>query len=179
MQRGPPVAGQFSRTRLWRASTHGRIGLVNRLAQLSAAVAAVSLLVAPQTAAEPADTVGTAVHVVIQSPFEATQDADQCVGAAMLGAVRRGSSVVLSEGSASPDAPKVAVGQFYRSRLKDGVCEALYITSAPVMPAFNVQFADPAGAASPTFGPYPSESVTDQPGILQAVRVDIALVPQP
>jgi hypothetical protein len=142
-------------------------------------VAALSVIWAPHALAEPAATVGTAVHVVIHSPFDATADADQCVGAMMLAAVRRGSSVVLSEGSPSPDAPKVAVGQFYRSRLKDGACEALYITSAPVMPTFNVQFAGPAGAASPTFGPYPSEPVTDQEGILQAVRVDIALQPQP
>lgn len=151
---------------------------MNRFVRLMAAVAA-GLGLAPQATAEPPATVGTAVHVVIRSPFEATPDADQCVGAVMVAAVRRGSSVVLSEASALPDSPKVAVGQFYRSRRNDGACEALYIASAPMMPAFNVQFAGPDGSAGPTFGPYPAEPVTDQPGILQAVRVDIDFQPQP
>lgn len=153
---------------------------MNRFVSVAVAVGfAVGLGVAPQVAAEPPATVGTAVHVVIRSPFEATQDADQCVGAVMVAAVRRGSSVVLSEASASPDSPKVAVGQFYRSRRNAGACEALYIASAPVMPAFNVQFAGPDGSTGPTFGPYPAEPVTDQPGILQAVRVDIDFQQQP
>ncbi|RDH74868.1 hypothetical protein DVS77_29850 [Mycolicibacterium moriokaense] len=77
------------------------------------------------------------------------------------------------EGSASSDTPKVAVGQFFRSRMKDGACEALFITSAPVMPSFNVQFAGPGAELSPTFGPIPSEQVTDQPGIQQAVLIDM------
>ena len=87
--------------------------------------------------------------------------------------------MVLSEGATAVDSPKLAVGQFYRSRLSDGVCEALYITSAPVMPMFNVQFAGPGGELSPTFGPTPSEPVTYQPGIEQVVKVDIDLPPGP
>ncbi len=81
--------------------------------------------------------------------------------------------MVLSEGATATDTPKVAVGQFFRSRFAAGVCEALYITSAPVMPTFNIQFAGPGGELSPTFGPTPSEPVTYQPGIEQLVRVDI------
>jgi hypothetical protein len=57
--------------------------------------------------------------------------------------------------------------------MKGGNCEVLYVISAPVMPAFNVQFYDATGAQSPTYGPVGSEPVTDQPGILQAVRVDL------
>ncbi len=87
--------------------------------------------------------------------------------------------MVLSEGATVADTRKVAVGQFLRSRLTDGVCEALYITSAPVMPTFNVQFAGPDGEMSPTFGPTPSEPVTYQPGIEQVVRVDIEAQPSP
>jgi hypothetical protein len=139
---------------------------------------AVMLAAAPmlQAAADP--TVGTAVDVVIPRAFAPTSNADQCVGAAMLATVRRGSSVILSEGSASSDAPKVAVGQFFRSRLKDGACQVLYITSAPVMDAFNVQFASATGELSPVFGPNPAEPVTDQPGIQQMVRVDLDFDPQ-
>ncbi len=142
----------------------------------------------PRSVADPADgepapppaaTVGTAVHVVIHRSFEETPDADQCVGTGTLASVRRGSSVVLSEGSASPDTRKVAVGQFFRSRMKDGVCQVLYITSAPVMPAFNVQFVGPGGELSSTFGPNPSEAVTDQPGIVQAVGIDMEFDRQP
>ena len=81
--------------------------------------------------------------------------------------------MILLEGSASPDAAKVAVGQFFRSRLKDGECQVLYITSAPVMPSFNVQFVGPGGELSSVFGPNPSEPVTDQPGIQQVVHIDL------
>ena len=151
---------------------------MNRLVSLAAAPAIVILMPMPQSAAEPA-TVGTAVHVVINKSFEETSDPDQCRGAGTLASVRRGSSVILSEGSASPDAPKVAVGQFFRSRMKDGACEVLYITSAPVMPAFNVQFVGPAGDLSSTFGPNPAEPVTDQPGIQQVVGVDMEFDRQP
>lgn len=152
---------------------------MNRLVCIAAAAASVSLLSAPQSAAEPvgAETVGTAVYVVIHRSFEQTSDSDQCVGASTLAAVRRGSSAILSEGSS--DARKVAVGQFFRSRLKDGVCEVLYITSAPVMPSFSVQFAGPGGELSPTFGPNPAEPVTYQPGIQQMVRVDMEFERQP
>ena len=145
---------------------------------LTAALALVSLVPMSQSAAEPA-TVGTAVEVVIHKSFEETPEPDQCAGASTLAAVRRGSSVILLEGSLSPDARKVAVGQFFRSRLKDGMCQVLYITSAPAMPAFNVQFVGPEGALSPVFGPNPSEAVTDQPGIEQAVSIDMEFERQP
>lgn len=134
------------------------------------AVASACLVVAAPATAQP--TVSTAVYVQIRQSFAPVDDGDQCVGTAALGSVRRGSSVVLSDGVAA-DTPKVAVGQFYRSRLRDGICEALYITSAPVMPSFNVQFAGPGGEMSPTFGPTTSEPVTYQPGIEQVVKVDI------
>jgi len=142
-----------------------------------AVMASAGLVAAPPATAEP--TVGTAVYVQIRQSFTQVDDDDQCVGTAALGTVRRGSSVVLSEGAASTETPKVAVGQFFRSRLSDGVCEALYITSAPVMPAFNVQFAGPGGELSPTFGPTPSEPVTYQPGIEQVIKVDIDVPPTP
>jgi hypothetical protein len=142
-----------------------------------AVVASTSLVLAPPSAAEP--TVGTAVYVQIHQSFAEVDDADQCVGTSALGPVRRGSSVILSEGATVADTRKVAVGQFFRSRLRDGVCEALYITSAPVMPTFNVQFAGPGGEMSPTFGPTPSEPVTYQPGIEQVVRVDVEVLPSP
>jgi hypothetical protein len=151
---------------------------VNRSVTLTAAVALASLLSVPQAAAE-TTTVGTAVEVLVHKSFTETSDSDQCVGASALATVRRGSSVILSEGSSSSDTRKVAVGQFFRSRLKDGVCQALYITSAPVMPTFNVQFASPEGDLSPTFGPNAAEPVTDQPGIEQVVHVDMAFEPQP
>lgn len=150
---------------------------MKRLACGLAVLASASLVVAPQATAEP--TVGTAVYVLIHHAFEIVDDADQCVGTSPIGPVRRGSSVVLSEGATVADTRKVAVGQFFRSRLSDGVCEALYITSAPVMPTFNVQFAGPGGELSPTFGPTPSEPVTYQPGIEQVVRVDIEVPPSP
>ncbi len=140
-------------------------------------LASANLVVAPPSTAEP--TVATAVYVQIRQSFATVDDADQCVGTSALGPVRRGSSVVLSEGAPVADTRKVAVGQFFRSRLRDGVCEVLYITSAPVMPAFNVQFAGPGGEMSPTFGPTPSEPVTYQPGIEQVVRVDIGDPPSP
>ena len=156
---------------------------MNRLVYGTAAGVLVSLVSMPQSAAEPADdepappgsagTVGTVVQVVIQKSFEETPDPDQCVGAGTLAAVRRGSSVILSEGSVSPDTRKVAVGQFFRSRMKDGMCQVLYITSAPVMPTFNVQFVGPGAELSPTYGPNSSEAVTDQPGIAQAVHIDM------
>lgn len=128
-----------------------------------------------QAAAQPAtDTVGTAVHVVIHKSFVETVDDDQCMGDGALATVRRGSSVVLSESSFESTAPRqVAVGQFFRSRMKDGMCEVLYITSAPVLPVFAVQFVGPDGALSPTYGPITSENVTDQPGIQQAVVVHL------
>ena len=151
---------------------------MNILVSLAAALAIVTMTPVPQSAAEPT-TVGTAVHVVISKSFDETSDPDQCTGAGTLASIRRGSSVILSEGSASPDAPKVAVGQFFRSRFKDGACEVLYITSAPVMPAFNVQFVGPTGELSSTFGPNPAEAVTDQPGIQQAVGVDMEFDRQP
>jgi hypothetical protein len=151
---------------------------VNRLVSLATALAIVTLTPMPQSTAEPT-TVGTAVHVVIDKSFEETSDADQCMGAGTLASIRRGSSVILSEGSASPDAPKVAIGQFFRSRMKDGACEVLYITSAPVMPAFNVQFVGPAGELSSTFGPNAAEPVTDQPGIQQVVGVDMEFDREP
>ena len=134
-------------------------------------VATASLVAAPQAVAQPS--VGTAVYVQIRQSFTQVDGDDQCAGTAALESVRRGPSVVLSEGAAATDSPKVAVGQFFRSRLRDGVCEALYITSAPIMPVFNVQFAGPGGELSPTFGPTPSEPVTYQPGIEQVIRVDI------
>jgi hypothetical protein len=148
------------------------------LVYLTAALALVSLIPMPQSAAEP-ETVGTAVNVVIRTSFEQTSDADQCVGAGALAAVRRGASVVLLEESLSSDSRKVAVGQFFRSRLNDGVCQVLYITSAPAMPSFNVQFVGPEGGLSSVFGPNPSEPVTDQPGIQQVVHIDIGFQPQP
>ncbi len=151
---------------------------MNRLVYGAAAMALVSLIQMPQAAAEP-ETVGTAVNVVIHTSFEQTADADQCVGTGALVPVRRGSSVVLLEGSVSPDAPKVAVGQFFRSRLNDGVCQVLYITSAPVMGSFNVQFVGPGGEQSSVFGPNRSEPVTDQPGIQQVVHIDLGFEPQP
>jgi hypothetical protein len=163
---------------LWSPTTNGRINAVNRLVSLAAALAIVTLMPMPQSAAEPT-TVGMAVHVVISKSFDETSDPDQCMGAGTLASIRRGSSVILSEGSASPDAPKVAVGQFFRSRLKDGACEVLYITSAPIMAAFNVQFVGPTGELSSTFGPNPAEPVTDQPGIQQAVGVDMEFDRQP
>ncbi|MFG1935330.1 hypothetical protein ACGFK1_32510 [Mycobacterium sp. NPDC048908] len=129
-------------------------------------------------ACEVADNVGTAVHVVIHKFFQEVADPDQCTGALTLATVRRGSSVLLSQGSLSDDTPKVAIGQFYRSRMKDGTCEALYITSAPVLPTFNAQFVGPDGQLSSTFGPVTSESVTDQPGIQQAVRIDMEFPPE-
>lgn len=152
---------------------------MNRLASYaSGAVALLCLLPVGQSAAEPvAGTVGTAVQVVIHKSFTAIGEPDQCVGAGSLATVRRGSSVVLSEASGSADAPKVAVGQFFRSRVKDGTCQVMYITSAPVMPAFNVAFVGPDAVSSATFGPSPSEPVTDQPGIAQLVRVDMAFEP--
>lgn len=149
------------------------------LVTLAAALALVGLMPMPQSAAEP-ETVGTAVNVVMHTSFEQTSDADECVGAGPLAAVRRGASVVLLEGSSSSsDSRKVAVGQFFRSRLNDGACQVLYITSAPVMPSFNIQFVGPEGGLSPVFGPNPSEPVTDQPGIQQVVHVGIGFVPQP
>lgn len=150
---------------------------MRRFAIALAAGAAASLVAAPSAAAEP--TVGTAVYVQIRQSFAPVDGDDQCVGTSALGPVRRGSSVVLSEGGIATDGPKVAVGQFFRSRLRDGVCEALYITSAPTRPAFNVQFAGPGGELSPMFGPTPSEPVTYQPGIEQVVKVDIDLPPGP
>jgi hypothetical protein len=146
---------------------------MKRSAYLFAVVASASLVAAPSSMADP--TVGTAVYVQLRQSFVAVDDADQCVGTAALGPIRRGSSVLLSDGATMAEA--VAVGQFFRSRLSDGVCEALYITSAPVMPTFNVQFAGPGGELSPTFGPTPAEPVTYQPGIEQVVRVDIDVPP--
>ncbi len=150
---------------------------MNRLVCSAVAAALVGVTAIPRSAAEPPGVtanVGTAVEVLMHKAFEQTTDADQCVGAAPLAAVRRGSSVILSEGSASPDARKVAVGQFFRSRVNDGACQVLYITSAPVMPSFNVQFVGPLGELSAVYGPNPAEPVTDQPGIQQIVRVDMA-----
>ncbi len=153
--------------------------MVNRLVYLAAAVALVSAVPMPQSAAQP-ETVGTAVNVVIHTSFEQTSDPDQCVGAGLLATVRRGSSVVLLEGSSSSsDSRKVAVGQFFRSRRNVADCQVLYITSAPVMPSFNVQFVGPGGELSPVFGPNPSEPVTDQPGIQQVVHIDLGFEPQP
>lgn len=86
--------------------------------------------------------------------------------------------MVLLEGSSSSDSRKVAVGQFFRSRRNDAVCQVLYITSAPVMPSFNVQFVGPGGELSPVFGPTPSEPVSDQPGIQQVVHIDVGFEPQ-
>jgi hypothetical protein len=147
------------------------------LVSFGAALTLVGTVPMAPSGAEPA-TVGTAVNVVIATSFDQTADADQCVGASTLAAVRRGSSVILLEESTSPDAPKVAVGQFFRSRLKDGVCQALYITSAPVMAGFNVQFVGPDGGLSSVFGPNPAEPVSDQPGIQQVVHIDIGIEPQ-
>jgi hypothetical protein len=128
----------------------------------------------------PADVgnVGTAVQVVIHKSFKELADPDQCVGAWTLATIRRGSSVVLSEGSFSGDTRKLAIGQFFRSRLKDGTCQVLYITSAPMMPIFNAQFVGPDSQLSSTFGPVTSQPVTDQPGIQQAVRIDMEFEPQ-
>jgi len=153
------------------------VNAMKRLAFALAAAASASLVATPASTAQP--TVGTAVYVQIRQSFAPVEGDDQCVGTAALGPVRRGSSVVLSEGAAATDTPKVAVGQFFRSRLRDGICEALYITSAPVMPSFNVQFAGPGGEMSPTFGPTASEPVTYQPGIEQVVKIDIDLPPTP
>jgi hypothetical protein len=164
--------------RLWSPAARGRISPVNRLVSLIAAAALVTLLPTPQAVAE-TTTVGTAVQVLVHRSFTETSDPDECVGALTLATVRRGSSVMLSEGSSLSDTRKVAVGQFFRSRLKDGVCQVLYITSAPVMPSFNVQFASPEGDLSPTFGPNAAEPVTDQPGIEQVVHVDMEFQPQP
>ena len=150
---------------------------MKRLAYGLAALASAGLAVAPPSTAEP--TVGTAVYVQIRQSFAPVDGDDQCAGTGALGPVRRGSSVVLSEGAPATETPKVAVGQFFRSRLSGDVCEALYITSAPVLPAFNVQFAGPGGDLSPTFGPTPAEPVTYQPGIEQVVKVDIDLPPSP
>jgi len=58
------------------------------------------------------------------------------------------------------------------------MCEALYITSAPIMPIFNAQFVGPDGELSATFGPVESQPVTDQPGIQQAVRIDMEFEPE-
>ncbi|MFI5507108.1 hypothetical protein ACIA48_06540 [Mycobacterium sp. NPDC051804] len=150
---------------------------MKRLAFGIAVVASASLVAAPPSTAQA--TVGTAVYVQIRQSFEQVDGDDQCVGTAALGPVRRGSSVVLSDGATAIDPPKVAVGQFFRSRLRDDICEALYITSAPVLPSFNVQFSGPAGELSPTFGPTSSEPVTYQPGIEQVVKVDIDVPPSP
>jgi hypothetical protein len=112
--------------------------------------------------------------------FTELPDPGQCAGAAEFATIRQGSSVFLSEGSPqSSDTPKVAVGQLYRSRLSGGVCEALYVTSSPVLPVFNVQFAATQTELSPTFGPITAQPVTDQPGIQQMIRVDLGLAPQP
>ena len=151
---------------------------MNRFAYGAAATALVCVAQIPQAAAEP-ETVSTAVNVVMHASFEQTPDADQCVGIGELAAVRRGASVVISEGSVSPDAPKVAVGQFFRSRLNNGACQVLYITSAPVMGSFNVQFVGPGGEPSSVFGQNRSEPVTDQPGIQQVVHVDLGFAAQP
>ena len=59
------------------------------------------------------------------------------------------------------------------------MCQVLYITSAPAMPSFNVQFVGPEGELSPVFGPNPAEPVTDQPGIQQAVSIDMEFERQP
>jgi hypothetical protein len=157
-----------------------RINAMKRLKALSLLGVALALAGAVPMAPSAAEqaTVGTAVNVVIDKSFDQTADVDQCVGASTLAAVRRGSSVILLEESASADAPKVAVGQFFRSRLKDGVCQVLFITSAPVMAGFNVQFVGPDGSLSSVFGPNPAEPVTDQPGIQQVVHIDIGIEPQ-
>lgn len=117
--------------------------------------------------------VGTVVHVVIHESFLATSTPDQCVGAGALAPVQRGSSALLSDGASTSDTRKVAVGVFIRSRMKDGMCEVLYIASAPVLPVFNVQFAGPSAERSVTFGPVTAGPVTDEPGIAQALRVDM------
>lgn len=162
------------------AADDERIDAMSRIAYVATAVALMGVAGAPPVSAEPdAGTVGTAVQVVIHNAYTEVGEPDQCVGAADLSAIRRGSSVVLSEASATADAPKVAAGQFFRSRLKDGTCQVMYITSAPAMPAFNVEFVGPDGAPSPTFGPTPSEPVTDQPGIAQLIRVNLEFGPQP
>ena len=158
----------------------GRINAVKGLG-VSGAIAAALLgvIMASPAVAEPVEgTVGTAVQVVIHKSFTETPDPDQCVGSSTLAAMRRGSSVILSEGSITADTRKVAAGQFFRSRLKDGRCQVLYIASAPTMPAFNVQFVGPGGESSSTFGPTSSEPVTDQPGIQQLVRIDMEFEPQ-
>lgn len=154
---------------------------MNRLMSLAVVAACACLAPLPHASAEPpvVGTVGTAVQVVMHNSFSATPDADQCTGAGPLAAVRRGSSVVLSETSGGADGPKVAVGQFFRSRVKDGTCQVMYITSAPVMRAFNVAFVGPQGDSSAVFGPSPAEPVTDQPGIDQLVRVDMSFGSQP
>jgi len=124
-----------------------------------------------------AGNVGTVVHVVIHRSFTGTSTPDQCVGAGSLEPLQRGSSALLSDAS-STDTRKVAVGIFIRSRLKDGMCEVLYIGSAPVLPVFNVQFTGPSGGATVTFGPIMAEPVTDEPGIEQALRVDLEFAAQ-
>ena len=127
----------------------------------------------------PSGNIGTAVHVVIQKSFTETVDDDQCVGAWTLATIRRGSSVILSESSFTSAEPRnVAVGLFFRSRMNDGQCEVLYITSAPVMPVFAVQFVGPEGERSATYGPIRSEPVVDQPGIEQAIIVRLEFEPQ-
>ncbi len=171
---------------------HGRInGVDANVAQrsggrhpgVSAAIGASLMIVVPSahasaTPLDGAPTVGTAVYVVMHKSFTATGDPAQCVGAVNLAAIRPGSTVYLWEGSSSSSPTiKVAVGQHYRSRLGDGQCEALYITSAPVLTQFNVQFVGAGSEASPTFGPITSHPVTDQPGIQQMIRVDLGVDP--
>jgi hypothetical protein len=159
----------------------GRISAVNgpkTFAYLAAASALVCLMPVARSAADP-ETVGTAVNVVMHTSFEPTSDADQCVGSGALAAVHRGASVVLMEGSSSSDSRKVAVGQFFRSRLDDGGCQVLFITSAPVMGSFNAQFVGQGGEPSSVFGPNPAEPVTDQPGIQQVVQIHLGFEPQP
>ena len=165
-------------------NAHASQHLRRRHTLVCAAIAVALLILTPiaQASAAPPDgagNVGTAVYVVMHKSFTEIVDADQCVGTGNLATIRRGSSVLLSEGSPeSSETPKVAVGQLYRSRLSEGICEALYITSAPVRPVFNVQFAGTEGEVSPTFGPVTSRPVTDQPGIQQVIRVDLGLEPQ-
>ena len=167
--------------KLRRAAQHLR----RRHMLVRAAIAVALLILTPiaQASAAPPEVAGnvsTAVYVVMHKSFTTTVDADQCLGAGDLATIRRGSWVFLSEGSPeSSETPKVAVGQHYRSRLSGGKCEALYITSAPVLPVFNVQFAGAEGEVSPTFGPVASQPVTDQPGIQQVIRVDLGVEPQP
>jgi hypothetical protein len=123
------------------------------------------------------DNVGTVVHVVIHKSFLESSSPDQCVGAGALSPVQRGSTALLSDGSPSADTRKVAVGVFIRSRMNAGMCEVLYIASAPVLPLFDVSFAGPSGETSVTFGPIRAAPVTDEPGIAQALRVDLQFEP--